>query len=139
MCCLAIKVRNPPSLTSSFLYVPEGAVVIFDEAHNVESVCSESASFDLSAAQLGSCAEEVTRAKGICAEKMNGGGEQVMTTAAGATIDYQDLYTRLDIVKVSRRRCKPRSCTNHAYFDGRKLRSCYARKSSTQRHAHFSA
>lgn len=30
-----------------------GAVVIFDEAHNVESVCSDSASFDLAAATLG--------------------------------------------------------------------------------------
>lgn len=47
-----------------------------------------------------SCAEEVTRAKGVCAEKMAGGGDATMTMASGAVMDYQELYTRLDIVKV---------------------------------------
>lgn len=35
------------------------AVVIFDEAHNVEEVCASAASFDLSAAVLAACIEEV--------------------------------------------------------------------------------
>ncbi len=31
----------------------ENSVVIFDEAHNVENVCSDSYSFDLTATQVG--------------------------------------------------------------------------------------
>ena len=38
------------------------AIVIFDEAHNLESFASESASFDLSGVDLGGCIGEVQRA-----------------------------------------------------------------------------
>ena len=38
------------------------AVVIFDEAHNLESFASESASFDLTGVDLGGCIGEVQRA-----------------------------------------------------------------------------
>ena len=38
------------------------AVIIFDEAHNLESFASESASFDLTAVDLGGCIGEVQRA-----------------------------------------------------------------------------
>eukprot|EP00959_Pyramimonas_sp_CCMP1952_P051459 1075102-Pyramimonas_sp.AAC.2 len=37
----------------------ENAVLIFDEAHNLEDSCSESASVDLSARHLASCVGEV--------------------------------------------------------------------------------
>ncbi|KAJ4461334.1 putative Regulator of telomere elongation helicase 1 [Paratrimastix pyriformis] len=36
-----------------------GAVVIFDEAHNIESVCCDASSFDLSTADIASCIDEV--------------------------------------------------------------------------------
>ncbi|XP_071964337.1 regulator of telomere elongation helicase 1-like isoform X2 [Antedon mediterranea] len=36
-----------------------GNVIIFDEAHNVEKLCEESASFDLSSVELASCIQEV--------------------------------------------------------------------------------
>ncbi len=38
-----------------------GSVLIFDEAHNLESVCGESASFDLTATTLSSCISELNR------------------------------------------------------------------------------
>jgi len=37
----------------------EGAILIFDEAHNLEAVCGESASWDLTAADLASAVQEV--------------------------------------------------------------------------------
>jgi regulator of telomere elongation helicase 1 len=40
----------------------DNAVVIFDEAHNLESFASDSASFDLSNADIAGCVQEVTRA-----------------------------------------------------------------------------
>ena len=78
----------------------KGAVIIFDEAHNVESVCSDAASFDLPAALIAGCFEEVTRARGICALRMDGGGETTVTTGSGAVIDCAELHGRLEIVKV---------------------------------------
>jgi len=42
----------------------ENAILIFDEAHNLESFASESASFDLSAIDIAGCINEVTRAIG---------------------------------------------------------------------------
>lgn len=39
----------------------DNAVVIFDEAHNLESFASESASFDLSSADIAGCMHEITR------------------------------------------------------------------------------
>jgi regulator of telomere elongation helicase 1 len=44
-----------------------GAVIIFDEAHNVESVCEESASFDLRVADLKVAIKELERAVEIAA------------------------------------------------------------------------
>jgi regulator of telomere elongation helicase 1 len=40
----------------------DNAIVIFDEAHNLESVCGESASFDLTATDLSLCISEADRA-----------------------------------------------------------------------------
>ena len=37
------------------------AVVILDEAHNLDAVCSSAASFDLTAVTIAGCIEEVTR------------------------------------------------------------------------------
>lgn len=42
----------------------KNSVMIFDEAHNLESFASESASFDLSGVDIGGCINEVTRAIG---------------------------------------------------------------------------
>jgi len=42
----------------------ENSIVIFDEAHNLESFCSESASFDLTGIDVAGCIQEVTRAMG---------------------------------------------------------------------------
>ena len=35
-------------------------MVIFDEAHNMESICAESASFDITSKDLALCINEVT-------------------------------------------------------------------------------
>lgn len=40
----------------------QDAVLILDEAHNIEEVCSEAASFDLTAGDIARCIEELTRA-----------------------------------------------------------------------------
>lgn len=42
----------------------DNAVIIFDEAHNLESFASESASFDLSTLDISRCIQEVSRALG---------------------------------------------------------------------------
>jgi regulator of telomere elongation helicase 1 len=51
------------SRTSTLADIPwRNAVVIFDEAHNLESFASESASFDLSSKDIGGCMTEVDKA-----------------------------------------------------------------------------
>ena len=42
----------------------ENAILVFDEAHNLEAFASESASFDLSGVDIAGCVNEVTRAIG---------------------------------------------------------------------------
>jgi regulator of telomere elongation helicase 1 len=44
----------------------ENSVVIFDEAHNVESVCADTASFDLTARDLAQAIQEVQRCIEMC-------------------------------------------------------------------------
>lgn len=39
----------------------QNAAIIFDEAHNLESVCHDAASFDLSSGDIASCIDEVSR------------------------------------------------------------------------------
>ncbi|KAG7342144.1 helicase associated domain containing protein [Nitzschia inconspicua] len=51
------------SRNSTLADIPwKNAVVIFDEAHNLESFASESASFDLSSKDIGGCISEVDKA-----------------------------------------------------------------------------
>lgn len=57
----------------------EGAVVIFDEAHNIESVCSGSASFDLPVTVIAGAVEELGTAVELMQSGATGGGE--MTAA----------------------------------------------------------
>ncbi|KAL7580301.1 hypothetical protein ACA910_004338 [Epithemia clementina (nom. ined.)] len=54
----------------------ENAIVIFDEAHNLESFASDSASFDLSNTDLAGCVLEVDRALNYLA--VTAGGDQQM-------------------------------------------------------------
>lgn len=48
----------------------DNAVIIFDEAHNLESFASESASFDLSTLDIARCIQEVNRALGYVDNNM---------------------------------------------------------------------
>lgn len=41
--------------------VPQGNIVIFDEAHNVEKMCEEAASHQFSSTDLALCIDEVTQ------------------------------------------------------------------------------
>jgi regulator of telomere elongation helicase 1 len=51
--------------TTTLADVPwDNAVIIFDEAHNLESFASESASFDLSSMDIGGCIQDLSRAMG---------------------------------------------------------------------------
>ena len=62
--------------TSTLDTVPwENAVVIFDEAHNLESCASESASFTLSSIDIAGCIGDVTRAMHTVQSMGGGGGE----------------------------------------------------------------
>lgn len=47
----------------------QGAVIIFDEAHNVEEVCATSASFDLPAASIAAAIEEVQQAANLSRQR----------------------------------------------------------------------
>ncbi|RMZ55626.1 hypothetical protein APUTEX25_000209 [Auxenochlorella protothecoides] len=51
----------------------KNAVLIFDEAHNVESVCSDAASFDLTAGVLAGSIEELGTAAELAVTKGDGG------------------------------------------------------------------
>ncbi|KDD73124.1 DEAD2 domain-containing protein, partial [Helicosporidium sp. ATCC 50920] len=56
------------------LSVPwERAVLVFDEAHNLESACSDAASFDLPAATLGAAVEELGTAAELALLRDEGG------------------------------------------------------------------
>ena len=63
------------SRTTTLADVPwDNSVVIFDEAHNLESFASESASFDLTSLDIGGCVGEVNRAMGYL-DVMGEGGD----------------------------------------------------------------
>ena len=54
----------------------DGAVVIFDEAHNIESVCSDAAGFDLPASHLAQAINEAQEAfEAACMAEERAGGE----------------------------------------------------------------
>ena len=55
-----------PSVRTGLNVIWENAIVIIDEAHNVESVCDESASAVISATQLASCIEETDKVYEHC-------------------------------------------------------------------------
>ena len=44
----------------------ENAVIIFDEAHNVEGVCSDASSFDITGKNLADAMQETKRSVGAC-------------------------------------------------------------------------
>ena len=52
-----------------------GSVIIFDEAHNLDSVCGDSSSFDLTATDLSLCVSEVDRAIQLKQETSEEGGK----------------------------------------------------------------
>lgn len=55
------------SRTTTLSDIPwDNAVIIFDEAHNLESFASESASFDLSSTDISRCILEINRAINYC-------------------------------------------------------------------------
>ncbi|XP_072170315.1 regulator of telomere elongation helicase 1-like [Diadema setosum] len=72
----------------------QGNIVIFDEAHNVEKMCEESASFDLTSFDLASCVEETDHLLKRTVEVTmlneryhgDGGGEEEFDAAALATL-----------------------------------------------------
>lgn len=57
----------------------ENAIVIFDEAHNLESFATESASFDLSTTDIAMCIAELTRAL-MFMQMMGDGGDGTVDT-----------------------------------------------------------
>jgi regulator of telomere elongation helicase 1 len=57
-----------PSVRSTLGVNLEGAIIIFDEAHNLEDVACSAASFDLSAADVAACIDEVSRATAFVME-----------------------------------------------------------------------
>lgn len=51
----------------------EDAIIIFDEAHNVESVCSDASSFDITAKHLADAMVEARRIRESCLEQLERG------------------------------------------------------------------
>lgn len=58
----------------SFLHSPR-AIVIFDEAHNLESICSDASSFELSTKQITDAIKEVQLLIDNEGERKTDGGE----------------------------------------------------------------
>jgi len=54
-----------PASRKSLSELWKDSIVIFDEAHNMESICSEAASFDLTATDIAMCVTEVDRCTSI--------------------------------------------------------------------------
>ncbi|DBB06555.1 TPA: Regulator of telomere elongation helicase 1 [Trebouxia sp. C0004] len=84
----------------------ENAILIFDEAHNLEGVCSESASFDMPAGVLASCVQEVQSALEIAlVRRENGsaqrGGDIIVAGAADADskVNYFEMANNLRTLK----------------------------------------
>jgi len=50
----------------------KNAIVIFDEAHNLESSCAEATSFSLTNLQISSCLDELQKATDILLENPEG-------------------------------------------------------------------
>ncbi|GFR40210.1 hypothetical protein Agub_g775, partial [Astrephomene gubernaculifera] len=78
------------------------AVVIFDEAHNVESVSSDSCSFDITAKQLADAMAETKRCKEVCLERIERGQVALADVpAAGGEAqgpDYRRLAADMDLL-----------------------------------------
>ncbi|PNW86513.1 hypothetical protein CHLRE_02g089608v5 [Chlamydomonas reinhardtii] len=81
------------------------AVVIFDEAHNVESVSSDSCSFDITAKQLTDAMLEAKRCKEACLERVERGMTAMVDVpapgeAAGGAgpTDYRRMAADIDLL-----------------------------------------
>ncbi|KAL3173765.1 hypothetical protein MRX96_041568 [Rhipicephalus microplus] len=70
----------------------EGNVVIFDEAHNIESMCEESMSFQLLSSDLALCIKEITHAAEL--------KQQKETEAAAGVEGVDPDFTLLDVAKI---------------------------------------
>jgi regulator of telomere elongation helicase 1 len=77
-----------PGSRRSLSQLWKDSIVIFDEAHNMESICSEAASFDLTASDIAMCIMELDRCSSIKESGME------LTTTEPATGE------ELDILKV---------------------------------------
>lgn len=61
----------------------EDAVLIFDEAHNVEGVCSDASSFDITAKNLADAMQEARR---FVWDKRCGGRKAIVHTLSATTL-----------------------------------------------------
>lgn len=68
----------------------DNAILIFDEAHNLEGVCGDSASFDLSEADLAQAIQEVQRCIDMLRDPQSTAVEE-MAAASGGAVDAPDL------------------------------------------------
>jgi regulator of telomere elongation helicase 1 len=68
----------------------DNSIVIFDEAHNLESVCSDSASFDLTAQDIAACILEVQKCIDLIRDPNSSALDQLMGKM-GINIDIQEL------------------------------------------------
>ncbi|GIL94350.1 hypothetical protein Vretimale_579 [Volvox reticuliferus] len=78
------------------------AVVIFDEAHNVESVSSDSCSFDITAKQLTDAMLEAKRCKEACLERIERGAVALVDVPAPGEaqgLDYRRMAADMDLLQ----------------------------------------
>ena len=71
-----------------------GAVVIFDEAHNLESFATESASFDLTQTDIAICIAEINRACNYV--QMSGGDDEGLPVKAENLVRMKSLFLRFE-------------------------------------------
>ncbi|KAF5829552.1 helicase C-terminal domain-containing protein, partial [Dunaliella salina] len=76
----------------------DNAIVIFDEAHNVEGVCSDASSCDLTAKQLTDALAEAKRCKEVCLDRIERGATyDPSEPTSERNINHRQLYTDLDL------------------------------------------
>ena len=72
----------------------ENSIIIFDEAHNLESFASESASFDLTSVDVGGCIVEVGRCIGYMQsmpDLVDNGNDNTANNTGGAKLSMENL------------------------------------------------
>lgn len=74
----------------------ENSIIIFDEAHNLESFASESASFDLNSVDIAGCIMEVSRCIGYIQSSSESNGNDGNNMSMGNMLRLKNIFLNLE-------------------------------------------